>query len=330
VYFAGGVPHQLDGTPIPNIGGGATTLALSSACVDVAVQRSFSNKPNTGSFEDFFAKVESYVAIISGPAMDKYGVSPLTRRAVTDDTDDAVFKLPDTVTSRAGVMHLASRLENDIVAIIGLGGTGSYVLDFLVKTPVREIRGFDNDIYCVHNAYRSPGRLELGELGHPKSRVFASRYDNFRRGLRIEQCHIDRSAAQQLDGVTFAFVCVDKGSARAEVFDLLMERQIPFIDVGMGLSTKTGALSGMLRTTYYSAPDAAFVRAEGLAELVDADEDLYRENVQIAELNALNAAFAVLKYKKLRGYYHDAEAANHVLFDLSDLKTVMHWSPDAD
>ena len=31
----------------------------------------------------------------------------------------------------------------------------------------------------------------------------------------------------------------------------------------------------------------------------------YSENVQISELNALNAALAVIKWKKLCGYYHD-------------------------
>lgn len=54
------------------------------------------------------------------------------------------------------------------MAVIGTGGTGGYVLDFLVKTPVREIRAFDFDLFHVHNAFRSPGRLEESELGKPK------------------------------------------------------------------------------------------------------------------------------------------------------------------
>jgi hypothetical protein len=31
VYFAGSVPYGLDGNPIPNLGGGSTTIALSEA-----------------------------------------------------------------------------------------------------------------------------------------------------------------------------------------------------------------------------------------------------------------------------------------------------------
>jgi hypothetical protein len=44
-----------------------------------------------------------------------------------------------------------------------------------------------------------------------------------------------RPLSEMLEGVTFAFVCVDRGSARAGIFDLLISRGIPFIDVGMGL-----------------------------------------------------------------------------------------------
>ena len=45
IYFTGSHPHQLDGTRIRNLAGGATTIQLSEASSDVVVQRSFSNKP---------------------------------------------------------------------------------------------------------------------------------------------------------------------------------------------------------------------------------------------------------------------------------------------
>ena len=151
VCFAGSVPHGLDAQPIPNLGGGSASISLSEACSDVVVQRSFSNKPrSTGSFADFFDKVESYVSIISGPAMEAHGATPYTFRLVEEDATESVFKFQDTLTSRAEISDLAAKLKGDVVAIIGLGGTGAYVLDFIAKTPVREIRAFDLDIYHVH------------------------------------------------------------------------------------------------------------------------------------------------------------------------------------
>jgi hypothetical protein len=318
VYFAGSVPHGLNGQPVPNLAGGPTTIGLEK--IDVVVQRSFSNKPPSG-FPDFFAKIEHYLNIISGPAIELHGAKPFTFQVDTDEIGKSVFKYHDTLTSRAEIGDLAALLNDDVVAVIGLGGTGGYLLDLLVKTPVRTIRGFDGDAYHVHNAYRSPGRLDDADFGKGKAEVYTRRYDNFRTGLALHHKYIDRTSAADLEGVTFAFVCVDKGSARAEIFDLLISLKIPFIDVGMGLDRKQGALSGQIRTTYYAPETAAAVRNKHLAPMTDDPDDIYRKNVQIAELNALNACYAVIRYKQLRGFYADGNQAHHLLTDLANLKT---------
>ena len=323
ILFAGSVPHNLDSTPIPNLGGGLVQLILGEASQDVVVQRSFSNKPRTtGKFQDFFEKIESYVGIISGPAMELHHASPYTFRAVKELVSDSVFKFHDTLTSRAEITDLSAKFRDDVVAVIGIGGTGAYVLDFLVKTPVREIRAFDPDIFYVHNAFRSPGRLQETELGKTKADVYHSRYDNFRNGVSAERKFIETSSAEEFNGVTFAFVCVDKGSARAGIFDLLISKRIPFIDVGMGLNRRGGPLNGMLRTTYYSAEQGEKVREMGLAELAENPNDLYRTNIQISELNALNACLAVIRFKQLRGFYFEEIGYFHLLFEVGDLKIV--------
>lgn len=322
IYFSGGVPHNLDGTPVQNLAGGPHTIALGKNSEDVVVQRSFSNKPrSTGKFDNFFDKVESYVALIAGPAISRHSVSPYTFKIVDVDQEPSVFKFQDTLTSRAEIADLARHFGNDVVSIIGLGGTGSFVLDYIVKTPVKEVRAFDLDPFHVHNAFRSPGRLVASELGKSKAEVYADRYDNFRHGVVLHPKMLNSASACDLDGVTFAFVCVDKGSARGEVFQMLIERGIPFIDVGMGPSmSKQGPIKGMLRTTYYPPGKAADVLASGHSETQDAPEDIYRTNIQIAELNALNAAIAVIRFKQLRGFYVDDVQGNNFLFDIRDLK----------
>lgn len=331
IYFAGSIPHGLDGNPIPNLGGGQVSLALSEASKDVIVQRSFSNKPrDTGRFKDFFDKIESYVTIISGPAIELHDTNPLTFRVVEDGASGSPFKIRDTLTSRAEIGDLAAKFKDDIIAVIGVGGTGAYVLDFLVKTPVREIRAFDLDQFYVHNTFRSPGKLDLEELGRPKVEVYQARYDNFRTGLTVTQKAIDATCYEDLSGVTFAFVCVDKGSSRAGIFELLIAMDIPFIDVGMGLNRRQGSLNGMLRTTYYSVERAGEMRDKGLAELVDDPDDLYRTNIQIGELNALNACLAVVLYKQLRGFYLQESSINHLLFKIGNMKIVSDAEIDND
>lgn len=327
IFFAGSHPYNLDGTPIANLGGGPTTLALSDAASDVVVQRQFSNKPRVNGqlvpFTDFFAKIESYVGIIAGPAIARHGSTVLTFRSVEAVSDDSVFKIHDTLTSRAEITDLAAKFKSEVVAIIGLGGSGAYLLDFLVKTPVREIRGFDVDPFHVHNAFRSPGRLDNAEFKRAKAEVYQGRYDNFRHGLKLTAKFVDASCTEDLDGVTFAFVCVDKGSSRAGIFDLLISKKIPFIDVGMGLSRKHGPISGMMRATYYSDQQAEQVRAMALSPLADQPDDVYTTNIQISELNALNAAMAIIRYKQLKGFYlEDDSHTLNLLFGLSDCKVI--------
>lgn len=331
VLFAGSHPCGLDGAIIPLIDAGAHTLALSDACKDVAIERRFSNKPTkAGKFENFFEKVESYVGIISGPAIHRHGVSPLNFKSVEDSPAPTVFKFQDSLTSKAEISELSGKFENDVIAVIGLGGTGAYLLDFLVRMPVREIRGFDGDAFHVHNAFRSPGRLEEAELGKPKTEVYENRYASFRNGLKLTSQYVDSESGEALDGVTFAFVCVDKGSSRSAIFDLLIAKGIPFIDVGMGLKRPDGPLKGMMRVTYYPPEKAQKIRDMGFAEMNDGPENLYRTNVQIAELNALNASLAAIRFKQIRGFYVEDHPYYHLLLDLVDLKIVGEAHDDED
>lgn len=323
IFFSGAIPFGIDGKPVPNLGGGNTQLTLSDACKDVVVQRSFSNKPlNTGKFQDFFEKIESYVGIISGPAMELYNADPLTFRAVEEVVSDKIFKYHDTLTSRAEISDLAGRLKDDVIAVIGLGGTGAYVLDFLVKTPVREIISFDLDPFFVHNAFRSPGKIDTKDFGKTKAEVYKARYKNFRNGLSFNSKFLDDTCTNDLDGVTFAFVCVDMGQSRSKIFDLLIAKGISFIDVGMGLNRKASSLNGMLRVTYYSSENYNKVRDKGLSPEKDIQDDIYKTNIQIGELNALNACLAVIKFKQIRGFYFDEHPKYNIVFEIGDLGIV--------
>lgn len=331
IYFAGSSPYQLNGTQIGNLGGGEATIQLTGRCSDVVVQRSFSNKPMPkGKFDDFAEKIESYVSIISGPAIERFGVSPHTFRSVDAVDTDSIFKFQDTMTSRAQIGDLNAGFAGERVAVIGLGGTGAYLFDMLVRTPIPEVLAFDSDVYHVHTAFRSPGRLEPVELGRNKAEVYAGRYDNFRHGLSVQMAHIDAETAHLLDGVTFAFVCVDKGRSRSGIFDVLIDRGIPFIDVGMGLNRKHGALDGMMRITLFGVDDACEMRERGLAETADTPDGLYRSNIQIGELNALNACLALIRYKQIRGFYRDTEGFKHLLFGIGDMHVVGESYTDED
>jgi hypothetical protein len=318
IFFCGSHPHELTGNPIPNLGGGPTNLFLSES--DIVVQRSFSNKPE-GGYKDFFEKIENYVNLFSGPAITLFDTTPFTFRLV-ETNSESVFNFQDTLTSRAEIGDLSAKLTDDVIAIIGLGGTGSYLLDFFVNTPVKEIRAFDLDDFHVHNAYRSPGKTSADEFGKKKADVYQKRYSEFRKNINIHAKYIQSDSIGDMLGVTFAFVCVDKGSSRKGIIDLLVSLKIPFIDVGMGLDRSAGAISGTLRTTYLSEHEAQSVLGKNIIPVTDIPEDVYRNNIQISELNALNACFATIRYKQLRGFYADDSNYHQILFTLDSFQSL--------
>lgn len=326
VFFAGSSPHGLNGNPIPNIGDNPTRLSLSPYCTDIEVQRQFSHKLKTGGqlrdYKDFYEKIETYVSVISGPAIEKYGASPYSFRQVESDKVDSPFKFQDTLTSRAQITDLSAKFKEEVVAIIGAGGTGGYVLDLIVKTPVKEIRLFDLDRYHVHNAFRSPGSSVSEDFDQLKVDVYKKRYESFRHGIVTKNIFVDETAGDEFEGVTFAFVCVDKGSSRKGIVDLLNAKNIPFLDVGMGLKRKDEKLTGEMRVTAFPKDKGKEVLERNLIPINDNPDDIYKTNVQIAELNSLNACLAVIRYKQKMGFYVDLDPQTQLIFRLGDLKLI--------
>jgi len=49
---------------------------------------------------------------------------------------------------------------------------------------------------------------------------------------------------------------------------------------------------------------------------VEPDEDDYSSNIQVAELNALNAVLAVIRWKRHLGFYATHEEANLTVYKL--------------
>ena len=68
-------------------------------------------------------------------------------------------------------MAISAKLAPLRIAIVGLGGTGSYVLDLVAKTSVREIHLFDDDLFLQHNAFRAPGAASLDDLRRQLTKV---------------------------------------------------------------------------------------------------------------------------------------------------------------
>lgn len=316
-YFIGEHPCHKDGGEIRQIQNQSGDQALDK---DLVVNHTFSSKPTSGAYKDYHEKVSTYVAIISSPAQSvDPSVTATTFPPIEPSEEETVFNYFDTASSRAGISAVTSKLGLNRVAVVGLGGTGSYVLDLIAKTPIKEINIFDGDLFLNHNAFRSPGAPSIDELRSkiPKVTYFKERYSRMHRNIISHDCFIDATNVDQLQGMDFVFLCLDRGEAKKRIVEKLEAMRTPFIDVGIGVQLVDDALIGVLRITTSTADKREHVKAKGRIPFSDGDENNeYSRNIQIADLNALNAAFAVIKWKKIFGFYRDFENEHHSTYTI--------------
>lgn len=308
VWFAGDFPCKADGSPIGAIEHSSGNFDLGHG---LTAKYHLSSKPD-GGYPDYYAKLTTYAGVIAGPAaVINPDATPRVFRE-PEDEGDGVFNYIDTASSRVGIGALAERLAGDTVSIIGLGGSGSYILDFVAKTPVREIRLFDADEFLQHNAFRAPGAPSLEELRRVPRKVeyLKGIYSKMHRHIVAHDAFIGAANLQLIDGTTFAFLSMDAGEPKRLIAERLEALGVAFIDVGMGLELADGALGGILRMTASTPANRDHARRR-ISFAGGGPEDIYSTNIQVADLNALNAVLAVIKWKKLRGFYHDAERELH-------------------
>jgi hypothetical protein len=95
--------------------------------------------------------------------------------------------------------------------------------------------------------------------------------------------------------MSFVFICIDKGTSKRLIVERVQEWGIPFIDVGMGIQLgENNTLGGIITVTTCAASKRDHVRSRTAFSDGEAVNE-YSQNVQISELNALNAALAVIK-----------------------------------
>lgn len=315
IYFAGEQPCHKDGIVIAQL----LHQNIPQKLGGIDVQRSFSNKPRPTGYDDYYEKVSTYVKVISSPAQSiDNNVHAQTFSVIETAEEESVFRYLDSASSRAGIDEITKKLEIGKLAIVGVGGTGSYVLDLVAKTPPKEIHIFDGDKQLQHNAFRAPGATSIEELRLqlPKVQYLAQIYSRMRRNIVPHNCFIDESNVDQLKGMDFVFVCVDKGSVKKLIIQNLEEWGIPFIDVGMGIENVDGGLTGILRVTT-STPDFKGHVQKRISFDENDPDGVYDQNIQIADLNALNAALAVIKWKKTLRFYHDLEKEHDSTYSIN-------------
>ena len=232
------------------------------------------------------------------------------------------FKIPNTFEARAAIGPVQDRIRGCGNSIIGLGGTGSYVLDLMVKTPVEDIHLLDGDRMDRHTYMRAPGAPTCGEIASQHTEVplkvdyYRAKYASVRDGVHAHAVRVDAPGVfaefMSAHPVDFVFVCIDQDreseTPRQDVvYASLSKAGVPFIDSGVSITLSDCRVAGAVTTSAYAGGSEEWETRILNAKVVG-DVPGYR-NVQLPEVNALAGSLAVMEWRRRTGQYADAAAS---------------------
>ena len=125
----------------------------------------------------------------------------------------------------------------------------------------------------------------------------------------------------------FVFLALTDGAAKKVIIDALDQYNVSFTDCGMGVYKVDDALAGQVRVT--TSTPGHRVEARRHIALSDGEQDEYSQNIQIAELNSLNATIAVMRWKKINGFYLDLEHEYNTVYVI-DGNSMINDAGDGD
>lgn len=321
-YWIGDRPCDVKGDPLPSLVNSAVQKAICNGYTANFYFSCHAEKeefPPNGDYPDYYEKVKHYFDIIAAPALNLDSDAWLRLNiGIESIQEETPFRYMDTNASRAGITTLSDKFKGLKVGIIGLGGTGSYILDLIAKIPVAEIHLFDGDEINTHNAFRAPGAMSESDLSKAPKKVeyYAGIYGNMHKGIIPHVEMINSESLPHLDCLNYVFLSLDSVEAKQQIAAYLLDHGIPFIDSGMGIEQEQdGRLSGMLHIAIGTA--GCYKHLPQIMGSVDAEKDLYATDIQIAELNSLAAVFSVIRWKKMLGFYVDKRQEPYSVYTIN-------------
>lgn len=315
-YWCGDQPCLESGAFVPSLVNSAKRIDLGNGLI---TSYFLSLYPDNGMYDSYFNKVSTYYNTIAGPALHKFpdALKEFHSKLVFPE-EESSLRYIDTNSSKSNLNSLNMIFKTQKVAIVGLGGTGSYLLDYLAKLDLLEIALYDGDEFNSHNAFRAPGAPTLETLGARlnKCDYFESIYSNMNKSIRCHNEMISENNIDELYRFDMVFLCIDSNMTRNFITRHLAEKNVPFIDTGLGLFNSGNAVGGNVRVTCAFEGNYDHLK-DSFGESELDEENLYQTNIQIAEMNALAASIAVIKWKQMLGFFHWYDKSLNKIFNIS-------------
>ncbi|MCO4760026.1 MAG: tRNA threonylcarbamoyladenosine dehydratase, partial [Myxococcales bacterium] len=163
----------------------------------------------------------------------------------------------------------AERLRGSRVAIIGIGGVGSWTVEALARTGVGHLSLIDLDEVCINNANRQLHALD-GTVGRAKVDVMAERTKLIQPTCDVV-AHQDFFTAKTADslldpGFDVVIDAIDSARSKALLIALCHQRNLPIV--------VCGGAGGRLDPTQLEVADLNRTRGDGLLRRI---RDLLRK-----------------------------------------------------
>jgi len=314
-----GTPCDSQGRPLVKAMVHPFKVPQKMAGLSVTCMLSYKPDPIGTMLDDYYNKMTHYIRKITSYANVVGGAEASKGHSLRAGGEgDSPFIYPNHSIPENGLDEYESKIKIGKVAIVGAGGTGSYILDYLAKTPVGEIHVYDYDVIEAKNAFRWPGALSEEEAfsAANKAEMLCSKYSSIRKNVIAHPYEITDSNKSCLSSFDFVFCAIDHGPSRGIIANHLAGCGIPFIDVGIGVDKIDESTCLIARARVTLVPPGRNDIVKTLPISSDENDAVY-DNIQVVELNSINAAMAIIKYKQHLGFYSDEEHSNQIRYNLS-------------
>lgn len=160
-----------------------------------------------------------------------------------------------------------ARLRTARIAVVGAGGTGSFIAHELAHLGVGQLLLVDHDTVDATNLNRLMGATPA-DVGQPKVAVVSKSVSAISPSTHVDAVVgdvVDEPIAAKLLEVDFIFGCTDSMASRAVINQIAYQYLIPVIDMGVAIHVRDGHIASVTGRVQMLSPGlGCLVCADGL------------------------------------------------------------------
>ena len=258
-----------------------------------ATHCTLSRKVHGSQYEDAWHALSTYIRLVYGLFSGERDIE-----SMQVPSRPYVFEIHGDKTREA--IEWRHCLAQERVAVIGLGGIGAWIADFVVKADAKEVHAWDYDCIEPKNLLRMPGGVKPCWIDKPKAYWFQRTYSLIHKDIHGHNVKVLADNVHEVvEGVSFAFVVVDRSNYRTMICKALANAKIPFVVAGLSPKREDNRARIYIRVvTGYTDVDSW----EDAVPISDTGQDDYG-TVDLPDVYAMAASWAIQAWRKMRGQF---------------------------